>query len=149
MTKSLLAHEPVEILLVEDNPGDVRLTQEALKEIKVVNHLQVAPDGVVALEMLRQEGAWGGQPRPDLVILDLNLPRMDGRELLKEIKSDPQLKRIPVVILTTSGAEEDILKTYELHANCYVSKPVDLDKFAAITRSIENFWFTIVKLPPR
>jgi CheY-like chemotaxis protein len=139
---------PVEILLVEDNPGDVRLVQEALKENKVFNHMHVAKDGVEALEFLRREPPHQEAPRPDLILLDLNLPKKDGREVLAEIKDDPVLRRIPVVILTTSEAEEDILRTYDLHANCYISKPVDLDQFMKVVRSIEEFWLTIVKLPP-
>jgi CheY-like chemotaxis protein len=137
----------IEILLVEDNPGDVRLTREALKEGRVLNNLHVAGDGVVALEYLRREGKFANAPTPDLIFLDLNLPRMDGRELLSVIKTDPDLRRIPVVILTTSKAEEDILKTYNLHANCYITKPVDLDQFVTVIKSVEDFWFTIVKLP--
>ena len=137
----------VDILLVEDNPGDVRLTMEALREGKVRNNLMVARDGVEALAMLRREGPHGGAPRPDLILLDLNLPKKDGREVLAEIKSDPQLKTIPVVVLTTSKAEEDILKTYELHANCYITKPVDLEQFISVVRSIDDFWLSIVKLP--
>lgn len=140
--------KPVEILLVEDNPGDVRLTQETLKEFKVLNNLSVVGDGVDAMAFLRHEGRYAKASRPDLILLDLNLPKKDGREVLKEIKLDAQLKRIPVVVLTTSGAEQDILKTYELHANCYITKPVDLDQFIAVIKSIEQFWFTIVKLPP-
>ncbi len=139
---------PVEILLVEDNPGDVRLTQEALKEGKVKNNLHIAKDGIEALAYLRREGEFNNSVRPDLVLLDLNLPRMDGRELLEIIKMDDDLKRIPVVILTTSKAEEDILRTYNLHANCYISKPVDLDQFIKVVKTIEDFWMTIVKLPP-
>jgi two-component system, chemotaxis family, response regulator Rcp1 len=143
----VIAGKPIEILLVEDNPGDVRLTIEALKDAKVVNHLSVARDGVQALALLRQEGSYAGAPRPDLVLLDLNLPLKDGRQVLAEIKTDDGLKRIPVVILTTSKAEEDILKTYNLHANCYITKPVDLDQFINVVKSIEDFWFTVVKLP--
>lgn len=139
--------KPIEILLVEDNPGDVRLTIEALKDAKVVNHLSVAKDGIEALALLHREGPYADAARPDLILLDLNLPLKDGREVLAEIKSDEHLKRIPVVILTTSTAEEDILKTYNLHANCYISKPVDLDQFIGVVRSIEDFWFTVVKLP--
>ncbi|MEO8553820.1 MAG: response regulator [Kofleriaceae bacterium] len=134
---------PIEILLVEDNPADVRLTQEALREGKVKNNLSVARDGEEALAFLRREGA----PRPDLILLDLNLPRRDGREVLKEIKADPDLRRIPVVVLTTSSAEVDILKSYELHANCYITKPVDLEQFITVVKSIDDFWLTIVKLP--
>lgn len=139
---------PIEILLVEDNPGDVRLTQEALKEGKVNNNLHVTYDGMQALAFLRCEGEFENAVRPDLIFLDLNLPKMDGRELLAEIKDDDDLKRIPVVILTTSKAEEDVVKTYNLHANCYITKPVDLDKFIDVVQAIEGFWMTIVKLPP-
>ena len=139
--------KPIEILLVEDNPGDVRLTIEALKDAKVLNHLNVAKDGVQALAMLRHLGPYASAVRPDLILLDLNLPLKDGREVLAEIKTDDGLKRIPVVILTTSKAEEDILKTYNLHANCYITKPVDLGQFITVVKSIEDFWFTVVKLP--
>lgn len=142
-----MADGEIEILLVEDNPGDVRLTREALKEAKMRNNLHVVEDGVAALEFLRREDGYGDAPRPDLILLDLNLPRKDGREVLEEIKADPELRRIPVVVLTTSEAEEDVLRSYNLHANCYVTKPVDLDRFIAIVRSIEDFWLTIVKLP--
>jgi CheY-like chemotaxis protein len=138
---------PVEILLVEDNPGDVRLTREALKEAKVRNSLSVAGDGVEAMAFLRREGSYATAPRPDIVLLDLNLPKKDGREVLAEVKADPDLRRIPVVILTTSKAEEDILKTYDLHANCFVTKPVDFDQFIKVIQSIEGFWLTIVQLP--
>jgi chemotaxis family two-component system response regulator Rcp1 len=137
----------VDILLVEDNPGDIRLTKEALAEGKVANNLSVVQDGVEALAFLRREGVHSQAMRPDIILLDLNLPRMDGRELLAEIKTDENLKRIPVVILTTSKAEEDILRTYNLHANCFITKPVDLDRFIEVVKTIENFWFTIVKLP--
>ena len=139
---------PVEILLVEDNPGDVRLTQEALKEGKVANNLHVAMDGVEALAFLKAEGKYKDRPYPDLILLDLNLPKKDGREVLEEIKRDDKLKKIPVVILTTSQDEADVLKTYKLHANCYISKPVDLDQFIKVVRSIEDFWLTLVRLPP-
>jgi len=139
--------KPVEVLLVEDNPGDVRLTLEALKEGKVNNHLSVVEDGVEALAFLRREGKYADASRPDLILLDLNLPKKDGREVLAEIKTDEDLKRIPVVVLTTSKAEEDILKTYNLHANCYITKPVDFDQFVIVVRLVEDFWFTIVKLP--
>lgn len=139
--------QPIEILLVEDSPADVRLTQEALTDGRILNHLSVVSDGIEALAYLRQEGAYLSAPRPDLILLDLNLPRMDGRELLEEIKQDPGFKRIPVVILTTSQAEEDIIKSYNLHANCYISKPVDLDEFISVVKSIEDFWLTIVQLP--
>ena len=138
----------IDILLVEDNLGDVRLTREALKEGKVLNTLHVVGDGIDALEFLRHKAPYAKAPHPDIILLDLNLPRMDGRELLAEIKSDPNLRRIPVVILTTSKAEEDIIKSYDLHANCYITKPVDLDQFITVVKSVEEFWFTIVKLPP-
>ena len=139
--------KPVEILLVEDNPGDVRLTIEAFRENRLHNNLHVVRDGEEAIAFLRRDGQYADGPRPDLILLDLNLPKKDGREVLAEIKEDSDLKRIPVVILTTSAAEEDILKTYELYANCYVTKPVDLDQFIKVVRSIEEFWMTIVKLP--
>ncbi len=138
---------PVQILLVEDNPGDVRLTMEALKEAKVVNTLTVVKDGIEALSLLRREGPHAGAARPDLILLDLNLPRKDGREVLAEIKADDKLKRIPVVILTTSKDEQDVLKTYDLYANCYITKPVDLDQFITVVKSIEDFWLGIVILP--
>jgi CheY-like chemotaxis protein len=134
---------PIEILLVEDNPGDVRLTIEGLKEGKVRNNLHVAKDGVEALAFLRRDDA----VRPDLILLDLNLPRMDGRQVLSEIKADPLLKTIPVVVLTTSRAEQDVLHSYQLQANCYITKPVDLEQFITVVRSIEDFWLTIVTLP--
>jgi CheY-like chemotaxis protein len=140
--------KPIEILLVEDNPGDVRLTQESLTDGKVRNSMQVVEDGVEAVAFLRREGKYANASRPDLILLDLNLPKKDGREVLAEIKADEDLRRIPVVVLTTSKAEEDIFKAYDQHANCYITKPVDLDQFIAVVRSIENFWFTIVKLPP-
>lgn len=138
----------VDILLVEDNPGDVRLTKEALRDAKVLNKIFVAKDGVEAMEFLRKEGAFTDMHMPDLILLDLNLPRKDGREVLAEIKADPKLKHIPVVILTSSKADEDILEAYNLHANCYVTKPVDLNGFVEIMHSMKEFWFTIVKLPP-
>ena len=147
MTSSQAA-VPIDILLVEDNPGDVVLTREALKEAKVRNNLFVAQDGVEAMEFLRGQGKHKDSPRPHLVLLDLNLPRKDGRQVLAEIKNDPELRRIPVVILTTSKSEEDILRSYDLHANCYVTKPVDLEQFIHVVRSIEDFWLTIVRLPP-
>jgi two-component system, chemotaxis family, response regulator Rcp1 len=140
--------EPVEILLVEDNPGDVRLTREALREGKVYNNLHWAKDGVEALEFLRREGKHAGAPRPDIILLDLNLPKKDGREVLEIIKGDEHLKYIPVVVLTTSKAEEDVVKSYALHANCYVTKPVDLEKFIVVVKSIDRFWLTVVTLPP-
>jgi two-component system, chemotaxis family, response regulator Rcp1 len=137
----------IEILLVEDSPGDVRLTIEALKEAKLRNRLHVVDDGVKAMEFLRRQGAYSEVPRPDLVLLDLNLPRKDGREVLQEIKSDPDLMRIPVVVLTTSSAEEDVLRAYNLHANCYVTKPIGFQEFMKVIRCIEQFWLTIVRLP--
>ena len=140
--------QPIEILLVEDNPADVRLTTEALKEEKIYNNLHVATDGVEAMAFLRREGKYAKAVRPDLILLDLNLPKKDGREVLEEIKSDDDLKTIPVVVLTVSQAEEDILKSYNLHANCYITKPVDLDQFIKVIRSVQEFWLTIVKLPP-
>ena len=139
---------PIEILLVEDNPGDVRLTKEALKEGKVYSNLHTVKDGVEAMEFLRREGKYSSVPRPDIILLDLNLPKKDGREVLQEIKSDEQLRRIPVVVLTTSKAEEDVLRTYDLHANCYVTKPVDLEKFMVVVKTIDSFWLTVVTLPP-
>ena len=139
--------EVVEILLVEDNPGDVRLTQEVLRDGKVQNNMSVVMDGVDAISFLRQTGEYAGAPRPDIILLDLNLPKKDGREVLADIKADPDLKHIPVVVLTTSSAEQDIFRSYDLHANCYITKPVDLDQFIKVMRSIEDFWLTIVKLP--
>ncbi len=139
---------PVDILLVEDNPGDVRLTEEALKEGKVLNKLHIARDGVEAMAFLRRQDKYADAVRPDLILLDLNLPKKDGREVLAEIKTDEGLKRIPVVILTTSGAEEDIIKTYDYHANCYITKPIDLDQLINVVKSIEDFWLSLVKLPP-
>jgi chemotaxis family two-component system response regulator Rcp1 len=141
-------NRPVEILLVEDNPGDERLTREALKEGKVYSNLYWMKDGVEAMEFLRMAGKHAGVPRPDIILLDLNLPKKDGREVLQEIKTDEDLKRIPVVVLTTSKAEEDVLRTYNLHANCYVTKPVDLEKFIVVVKSIDRFWLTVVTLPP-
>lgn len=138
----------IEILLVEDNPGDVRLLREGLKEGKVRNRLNVVGDGVEAMLFLRREGEYIDAPRPDLILLDLNLPKKNGRQVLEEIKADSNLRRIPVVILTTSKAEADIIKTYDLHANCYIVKPVNLERFIEIVQTIENFWMTIVKLPP-
>jgi two-component system, chemotaxis family, response regulator Rcp1 len=141
------APHPIDILLVEDNAADVRLTQEVFSDSKVRNHLMVASNGEEALACLRRQGKFKANARPDLILLDLNLPIKDGREVLAEIKADPSLKRIPVVILTTSKAEEDILKTYNLHANCYITKPVDLEQFVTVVRYIEDFWLAIVKLP--
>ncbi len=140
---------PIEILLVEDNPGDVRLTQEVLKEGKVHNKLSIVENGVQAISFLKKENEFKDSPTPDLILLDLNLPKKDGREVLLDIKKDPDLKKIPVVVLTTSQAEEDILKVYDLNANCYVSKPVDLGQFIDVVKSIEDFWLSIVKLPTR
>jgi two-component system, chemotaxis family, response regulator Rcp1 len=139
---------PLEILLVEDNPADVRLTEEAFREGKIHNTLVVARDGVEAMDFLYRRGKYADAVRPDLILLDLNLPRKDGREVLAEIKADPDLRRIPVVVLTTSRAEMDIVRSYNLHANCYVVKPVDLDQFIGIIQSIESFWLTAVMLPP-
>jgi CheY-like chemotaxis protein len=139
---------PIEILLVEDNPGDIRLTQETLKESKFLNRMNVVVDGVEAMAYLRREGSYAEAVRPDLILLDLNLPKKDGRQVLEEIKADEKLRRIPVVVLTTSSAEADVLRSYDLHANCYITKPVNLDQFSAVVRAIEAFWFTIVKLPP-
>jgi two-component system, chemotaxis family, response regulator Rcp1 len=139
----------IEILLVEDNPGDARLTLEAFKEGKVLNNLTVMKDGVEALEYLRRQGPYINSPRPDLILLDLNLPRKDGREVLEIIKADEGLRKIPVVVLTTSAAEEDIARAYSRHANCYITKPVDLDQFLRVVHSIESFWLSLVKLPPR
>ena len=141
-------NRPVEILLVEDNPGDERLTREALKEGKVYSNLHWVKDGVEAMAFLRHEGKYHDVPRPDIILLDLNLPKKDGREVLQDIKNDDALKRIPVVVLTTSKAEEDVLRTYNLHANCYVTKPVDLEKFIVVVKSIDVFWLTVVTLPP-
>jgi len=136
-----------EFLLVEDNPGDVRLTCEALTESKVKNNLSIVGDGLEAMAFLRREGKYADAPRPDVILLDLNLPKKNGLEVLAEIKADPSLKRIPVVIVTSSEAEQDVLKTYDLHVNCYVNKPVDLEQFIKVVQSIETFWLTIVKLP--
>jgi len=142
-----IRRKEIEILLIEDNPGDVRLTQEAFRENRIANRLNVARDGLEAMAFLRREKEFGDAPRPDLILLDLNLPKKDGREVLAEIKQDEDLRRIPVVILTTSQADEDVLRSYDLHANCYVTKPVDLDQFMKVVKSIENFWFSIVRLP--
>jgi chemotaxis family two-component system response regulator Rcp1 len=139
----------VEILLIEDNLGDARLAREALRTVKVRNNLSWVPDGVEAISFLRRDGKYAGSPRPDLILLDLNLPRKDGREVLSEIKTDERLRRIPVVVLTTSQAEEDILQAYHLNANCYISKPVDLDQLMKVVRTIEDFWLTLVKLPAK
>lgn len=140
---------PVNILLVEDNLGDVRLTQEALKEGKVLNNLSVARDGEEAMEFLWRRGKYANAIRPDLILLDLNMPKKDGRAVLADIKSDEELRNIPVVVLTTSVAEQDILKAYNLHANCYITKPVDLGQFIEVVKNINDFWFTVVKLPTK
>ena len=139
---------PIEILLVEDSPSDTELTIEALREAKMRNHLSIVEDGVQAMEFLRRQGRFANAPRPDLIMLDLNLPRKDGRQVLGEIKADDQLKSIPVVVLTTSRAEQDVLRAYDLHANCYISKPVDFEQFLEVVRSIETFWLFVVTLPP-
>jgi CheY-like chemotaxis protein len=144
-----MSFRPVDILLVDDSAADVDLTREALRDARMLNRMFVVGDGVEALAFLRREGAHSDAPRPDLILLDLNMPRMNGREVLAEIKSDPKLRRIPVVILTTSQAETDILQTYDLHANCYVTKPVELEQFVEVARSIEGFWLSLVQLPPR
>lgn len=144
---SKLQEKPIEILLVEDNPGDVRLTIEAFKEGKVCNKLNIVEDGAEAMAYLHHEGKYSDALRPDLILLDLNLPKKDGREVLAEIKNDLNLKKIPVVILTTSQAEQDVLKSYELNANCYVSKPVEFNQFLNVIKSIEDFWLSVVKLP--
>jgi chemotaxis family two-component system response regulator Rcp1 len=139
----------IDILLVEDNPGDVRLAQEALKESKVRNKLFVVEDGVEAMAFLHREGKYADSPRPDLILLDLNLPRKSGREVLAEVKTNEDFKRIPVVVLTVSRAEEDIIRCYNHHANCYITKPLDFNQFMEVTKSIEEFWLNIVKLPPK
>jgi len=141
--------KPVEILLVEDNPGDVRLTLEIFKDAKMRNTINTVPDGVEAMAYLRNQGKYAKAVKPDLILLDLNLPRKDGREVLSEIKSDVLLKRIPIVVLTISKAEADILKSYDLHANCYITKPIDLGQFIKVVTSIEDFWLAVVKLPPK
>jgi CheY-like chemotaxis protein len=140
--------EPVEILLAEDNPGDAKLTRKALEQGKVINNLNVVTDGVEAMGYLRQEGEYADRPRPDLVLLDLNMPRKDGREVLQDIKSDPDLRRIPIVVMTSSEAEEDIVQSYDLHANAYVTKPIDFDGFIEVVGSLEEFWLSVVKMPP-
>ena len=142
------ARKAINILMVEDNPGDVRLTMEALNGAKIRNHIEVVQDGAQAISFLRHEGKYANSILPDLILLDLNLPKKDGREVLAEIKADEHLRRIPVVILTSSQAEQDIVKAYDLHANAYVSKPVDLEQFIIVVKSIEDFWLEIVKLPP-
>ncbi|MEZ5583743.1 MAG: response regulator [Candidatus Competibacteraceae bacterium] len=143
----LTSHRPIEILLIEDNPGDVLLTREGLEEAKVRNNLYVVRDGIEALDFLHRQGTYANAERPDLILLDLNLPRKDGREVLQDIKHDPQLRSIPVVVLTTSESDEDILRSYELHANCYITKPIDMAGFIQVVKSIDDFWFTVVRLP--
>ncbi len=142
-----LAQRPIEILMVEDSPSDTQLAIEALHEAKIANRLSHVEDGVEALQFLRREGPYHDAPRPDLILLDLNLPRMDGRQLLEEIKQDPDLRVIPVVVLTTSRSEQDVLRSYQLHANCYITKPVDFTQFMHVVKSIEHFWLTVVTLP--
>jgi CheY-like chemotaxis protein len=149
MSGNIKYGSPIEILLVEDNAGDARLAQEALKDSKILNNVHVAEDGVEAMAFLHRQGKFAESPRPDMVLLDLNLPKKDGRQVLSEIKSDEVLRRIPVVILTTSKAEEDIAKSYDLHANCYITKPIDLEQFMKVVKSIEDFWLTVVRLPPK
>ena len=141
------ASKPIDILMVEDNAGAARLAEEAFKESKMMNTLHRVKDGVEAMAFVRRTDDFAEAPRPDIILLDLNLPKMDGRQVLEELKNDPDLKTIPVVVLTTSEAEQDILKSYELHANCYITKPVDLDKFMGIVKRLEDFWLSIVKLP--
>jgi len=141
--------EHIEILLAEDNPGDVRLTEKALDHGNILNNLHVVNDGVEAIKFLRQEGEHADTPRPDLVLLDLNMPRKDGREVLEDMKADPELRRLPVVVLTSSEAEEDVVRSYELNANAYLTKPVDFDGFVDIVKRIEDFWFSVVKMPPK
>ena len=147
MSSNEVNSRSIEILLVEDNPGDARLTIEAMREAKMSNRIHVVEDGVEAMQFLRREGRFGDAPRPDLILLDLNLPKKDGRAVLAEVKTDPALRRIPVVVLTTSRAEEDVLKAYDLHANAYVTKPVDLTQFMKIVAQIEEFWIKVVVLP--
>ena len=138
----------MQVLLVEDNPGDIRLTREAFNEGKLKTNLSVAQDGVEAMAFLRREGKYADAPRPDIIILDLNLPRKDGREVLSELKQDPKLRRIPVVVFTSSKAEQDILRAYDLYANCYITKPVDLEQYLFLVNNVEDFWLMVVKLPP-
>ena len=147
MESKEMSTQPIQVLMVEDSPGDVRLTQEALKDAKVQIRLHVAQDGVETMEFLRGEGKHSSAPRPDLILLDLNLPKKDGREVLQEIKESATLKSIPIVVLTTSASDEDILRSYKLHANCYITKPVDLKGFLTVVKSIDAFWFSVVKLP--
>jgi len=141
--------EPIEILLAEDNPGDVRLTEKALGHGSIINNLHVVNDGVEAMAFLRQEGEYADEPRPDLILLDLNMPKKDGRDVMEEMREDPELRRIPVVVLTSSEAEEDIVRSYELNANAYLTKPVDFEGFTDIVNRIEEFWFSVVKMPPK
>jgi CheY-like chemotaxis protein len=147
MDQRIIGGKPIDILLVDDNPADARLTREALDDSKIANALHHVVDGMEAIAFLRREAPYQAAPRPDIILLDLNMPRMDGRQVLAEIKNDDRLKTIPIVILTTSEAEEDIVKSYQLHANCYVTKPVDFDKFVTIVQAIEDFWLSIVRLP--
>jgi two-component system, chemotaxis family, response regulator Rcp1 len=149
MTASANDNRELDVLLVEDSPGDVRLTQEAFREAGTRIHLHVAPDGAAAMAFLKRQGPHSNAPRPDFILLDLNLPRMDGREVLSHIKEDASLKTIPTIILTTSEAEADVLKSYQLHANCYLNKPVQLDAFEIVVKTINAFWLTMAKLPPR
>ena len=149
MTQPFEAQREIEVLLVEDDPGDVLMTREAFQDYKVHNQLHVVNDGEQAMAFLRQEGEYAGRPRPDLVLLDLNLPRLDGRQVLHAIKSDPELSSIPVVVLTTSEAEDDVLRSYSLHANAYVTKPVDFDRFIEVVRKIDDFFVSVVRLPGR
>jgi CheY-like chemotaxis protein len=149
MTQPFEGQREIEVLLVEDDPGDVLMTREAFQDYKVHNQLHVVNDGEQAMAFLRQEGEYAGRPRPDLVLLDLNLPRMDGRQVLQAIKSDPDLSSIPVVVLTTSEAEDDVLRSYSLHANAYVTKPVDFERFIDVVRQIDDFFVTVVRLPSR
>ncbi|MDX6659999.1 MAG: hypothetical protein QOJ55_821 [Solirubrobacteraceae bacterium] len=142
-----LPSEPVQILLVEDSPGDIRLTREVLRDARIANELHIVGDGEHAMAFLRREGEHAGKPRPDLILLDLNLPRKDGREVLEELNADPELHLIPVIVLTTSAAQQDVLRSYDLKAACYITKPIDLDEFIAVVRSIEAFWLSIVRLP--
>ena len=142
-----LPSEPVQILLVEDSPGDIRLTREVLRDARIANELHIVGDGEQAMAFLRREGEHAGKPRPGLILLDLNLPRKDGREVLEELNADPELHLIPVIVLTTSAAEQDVLRSYDLKAACYITKPIDLDEFIAVVRSIESFWLSIVRLP--
>jgi len=144
----MIPGQPIEILLAEDNPGDVELTRESFEEAKVANNLHVTEDGAKALSFLKKQGDYADKPRPDVILLDLNLPKVTGHEILEFIKEDDSLKRIPVVILTSSEAEEDIVKSYNLHANSYITKPVDLDKFLKVVKTVEDFWLHVVRLPP-